>query len=396
MSTLHTAELFPSWKEEVNRRVADHRSRRQASAQEEAAGTAALHAPTGRAARAASRVAERFASAPSYSQMLAEEARAAMRAAQAAQKAAAQAHAAAQMVLAGLEAASLPEPSTQMDRASTAADPQAAATWQSDSDPFAKMRLEPLPDVATARNSPWAGEFDAAEKTQLLLTNLIQFPREMVAARRMRPRRAEGPLAALEAAAQLSIFEVDPAAVSTLPAEPIAEPLAAPEWMRPEWPAADVDMLEQEKPIAAPAAHAAESQVVDLAPLSRRLLAIAIDGSLTLAATLGVLALSASAGILLRRPRAFEVVAALVLLLVCTAYHALFSAVAKATPGMAYAGLGLCTLDGRVATREQRLRRLLVLPLSVLPLGLGFAWSLFDEDGLTWHDRLSRSYLRLR
>jgi hypothetical protein len=37
-----------------------------------------------------------------------------------------------------------------------------------------------------------------------------------------------------------------------------------------------------------------------------------------------------------------------------------------------------------------------MLPLSVLPLGLGLAWSVFDEDRLTWHDRLSGTYLRER
>ena len=32
--------------------------------------------------------------------------------------------------------------------------------------------------------------------------------------------------------------------------------------------------------------------------------------------------------------------------------------------------------------------------LSALPLGLGFIWQLWDKDGLTWHDRLSRTKLR--
>jgi hypothetical protein len=34
------------------------------------------------------------------------------------------------------------------------------------------------------------------------------------------------------------------------------------------------------------------------------------------------------------------------------------------------------------------------LILSVLPAGLGLAWSIFDEEHLSWHDRLSRTYLR--
>ncbi len=32
--------------------------------------------------------------------------------------------------------------------------------------------------------------------------------------------------------------------------------------------------------------------------------------------------------------------------------------------------------------------------VSWLPLGLGFWWQLWDKDRLTWHDRLSGTYLR--
>ena len=62
-----------------------------------------------RAAQAAARVAERYAQAPSYSELLADEARNAMRAAEAASKAAQQAQAAVEFVLDGLEAAAAPE-----------------------------------------------------------------------------------------------------------------------------------------------------------------------------------------------------------------------------------------------------------------------------------------------
>ncbi len=66
-----------------------------------------------RAAQAAKRVAERYAQAPSYSELLADEARNAMRAAEAASKAAQQAQAAVQYVLDGLEAAAAPELASQ-------------------------------------------------------------------------------------------------------------------------------------------------------------------------------------------------------------------------------------------------------------------------------------------
>jgi uncharacterized RDD family membrane protein YckC len=38
--------------------------------------------------------------------------------------------------------------------------------------------------------------------------------------------------------------------------------------------------------------------------------------------------------------------------------------------------------------------RFLAAVLSLIPLGLGFWWQLWDKDGLTWHDRLSGTQLR--
>jgi uncharacterized RDD family membrane protein YckC len=61
---------------------------------------------------------------------------------------------------------------------------------------------------------------------------------------------------------------------------------------------------------------------------------------------------------------------------------------------MRCARLSLCTFDGQSPTRGQLRRRLGALLLSVLPVGLGVAWILFDDDHLCWHDRLSKTYLR--
>jgi uncharacterized RDD family membrane protein YckC len=407
VSTLPAANLFPSWKDEVNRRVAEHKSRRTAPAHETEAQAEAHAVPAGRAAQAAARVAARYKNAPSYSQMLAEEARAAMRAAEAAQKAADDAHAAAQIVLAGLEAAStaesdrklqsLPERQHELHLTPAPRDlhgPAAAhelSAAQPDDDPFAAMRLAPLEPAAVPVESA------DVEPPQPIHPNLLQFPREIIATRRMRPRRAEGPLASLETAPQLSIFEVDPDAVSTQPSAPAINEPAAPEWMRPEWPAIELDPQPQKQLAEEPVAQQLRAPaVVGLASVNRRLLAIAVDGSLTVAVLVGIVALAAWSGALLHSPRAMELCAALGLLLVSAGYQTLFSSLTKATPGMWYAGIGLCTIDGFVPERAQRYRRLLALPLSVLPLGLGLAWSLFDEDRLTWHDRLSGTYLRLR
>ena len=89
-----------------------------------------------------------------------------------------------------------------------------------------------------------------------------------------------------------------------------------------------------------------------------------------------------------------ELGAAAALAVMGVLYHVLFFTLAEATPGMKYAGLALCTFDGEKTTRVQRCGRLGALLLSLLPVGLGVAWAIFDEEHLSWHDRLSRTYLR--
>ncbi len=61
---------------------------------------------------------------------------------------------------------------------------------------------------------------EPVEPAQPIHANLIQFPRELVATRRMRPRLTGDRMDALgELFGQLSIFEVDPSTISTEPAQ---------------------------------------------------------------------------------------------------------------------------------------------------------------------------------
>ena len=61
---------------------------------------------------------------------------------------------------------------------------------------------------------------------------------------------------------------------------------------------------------------------------------------------------------------------------------------------MRFAGLCLSNFSGQLPTRAERCTRLTALLLSVLPVGIGIAWAIFDEDHLCWHDRLSLTYMR--
>lgn len=435
-ASVKKSDQFPSWKQEVNERVAAHLSRK-APSMGDSGGAPEIHpVPAGRAAQAAARVAARYANAPSYNEMLADEARAAVRAAEAASKAAQQAHAAAQSILDGIEAASdqsswgpeavtnethmrveEPERTQQLSpehlavheepefAAHEAAELPARPVEQAPARGRSGDRRQAITDTGV---QDWQGKSSAPPSiwdvhneiaggdAQPIYANLIQFPREMVATRRMRPRRDEGPLAGTEQEPQLSIFEVDPNAISMQPAAPGTDETALPAWMRPEWPV--LDLVEptpadfQENPV--PEARAA--LVEDPAPLSRRLMAIVVDAALITAAFAGLVRLAAVSAARFHSPRAAAVAAMFVLLLIGAAYLTSFFTWTSWTPGTKYAGIELCTLDGATPVRAQRYARLMALPLSVLPLGMGLAWALFDEWNLTWHDRLSGTYLRKR
>jgi hypothetical protein len=48
--------------------------------------------------------------------------------------------------------------------------------------------------------------------------------------------------------------------------------------------------------------------------------------------------------------------------------------------------------DGRRPDREQRGVRQVAGLLSLLSAGLGLVWALVDEEKLTWHDHISKTF----
>jgi len=60
--------------------------------------------------------------------------------------------------------------------------------------------------------------------------------------------------------------------------------------------------------------------------------------------------------------------------------------------GMRWAQLRLTNFDGRRPKRRERFLRMFGMWLSVLPAGLGLLWSLMDEETLTWHDQISKTF----
>ena len=238
-----------------------------------------------------------------------------------------------------------------------------------------------------------APEFlDHIIETLPLPANLIEFPRELVASRKARPRLAEGPLRE-EAAPepQLRIFEVEPEQISTEPVSADEAVTAAPVWqgMLLDAPVGRVPVREREVAATGPA---------DIAPVSRRLMAAMVDGCCIGAALIGfatVASYISGPGLREMSKPMLAATVAFTFAIAALMYQLLFFSLNDATPGMRYARIGLCTFADSNPTRKQMRRRVLAQVLAVCPLGLGLLWVLLDDDRLGWHDRISRVYQRI-
>jgi uncharacterized RDD family membrane protein YckC len=436
--------MASSWKQEVSLRIAAHKSRRGYSNTPPAAPAPTWTAASSRAAAALARVAARYASAPSYSQMQAAETSAVIGAGTVAAFEPQKEELADEPLAAAFESAEPrpPEPedlhaeesvrSFVRDREPAVASlysaaPSSLEEWENEraySRWEPDLRLRPVEPVLAPVQAPAAQsepcpveeltssfsdpsdsakwdwpelvrdlssgeEIEPVEPDLPIHANLIEFPRELVATRKMRPRRAEGPFAA-RTETQLSIFEVDPGAVSTRPEAAAAAAVAA--WPEPAW--AEIELEPQLREETEAEETLAALQELQQAPIGRRLVAALVDGALLAAILLGP-ALIAAGRIGHSHPtKIVELGAILGFLAAGMLYHALCLLLAGATPGMNLAGISLCTFDGQIPTRDQLRSRLGALLLSLVPVGLGVAWALFDEDRLCWHDRLSKTYLR--
>lgn len=263
-----------------------------------------------------------------------------------------------------------------------------------------------------------------------LPANLIEFPRQLVASRKARPRFAEGPLREETDPApgdgQLRIFEVDPAQISTSP-EPEAAEETTPQWTS-IWLDTPVGAPRTDSNASHPGVYAPDTSaepgdfatgLPDIASIGRRFVASAVDacviglGAAAFAAAFVEIAhpaaqwralesaqtvllelagrLPAAPGADLRLWLGALAVTGLFLYLL---YQALFFSLSQATPGMRCARIALCTFDDNNPTHKAMRRRIAAVLLSACPLGLGFLWIALDEERLGWHDRISRMYQR--
>lgn len=444
MSTLVSSPTpLPPWKQEVNRRLAEHKNRKGLSVVEQRELEDTDNSANGRAAELAARVAARYAKAPSYSEMQAAEARSALRVAEAATRVALEAQVAANTALANFQTAAeeAEERDSYLDASGTVATENSSwQTWQPGVNKSAHMaEAKPLdtgwePDApaishaaeAQLRPSPAAARDDwrattsvqnavsvehanggysvgEVEAAQPIHANLLAFPRQLVATHRMRPRLSESQLSSpTETQGQLSIFEVDPSSVSTQPAgaatdsnTPEAESLwSRPSWSEGEWSAIQVDAEPQQEAETRYETESSAATVLHQAPMHLRMMAATVDAAFILGMVCALAVLVASKFENLPNLKSAEVCGVAAVLVIGVLYQMFFLSVAKMTPGMRYAQISLCTFDDETPSPEQLRGRMGALLLSLIPMGLGLVWAIFDEDHMSWHDRFSRTYLR--
>jgi len=146
---------------------------------------------------------------------------------------------------------------------------------------------------------------------------------------------------------------------------------------------------------AARPARLSEGAIYCDAPVAipaHRATAAALDGSIIVIA-LGLFGLVyyLAGGPLILTSKTLPLVAAIVGIFVVF-YRMLWCLADGDTPGMRWTHLVLVNFDGQPPNRRQRLARSASGLLSLVAGGLGLLWALVDEETLTWHDHISKTF----
>jgi uncharacterized RDD family membrane protein YckC len=142
-----------------------------------------------------------------------------------------------------------------------------------------------------------------------------------------------------------------------------------------------------------PVMEACPSQLYPVASLFERRRCAMIDVACLAFAYGGFLALFGSLGGQFTLSKLSAVVCFSTFAFVYAQYFFLFTIFGGTTPGMMVRGLHVASFSGESPTASQLFWRATGYLLSAGAFFLGFFWALWDEDGLTWHDRVSRTYL---
>jgi len=130
-----------------------------------------------------------------------------------------------------------------------------------------------------------------------------------------------------------------------------------------------------------------------VASMDERRLAALIDGACLLFAYGGFLTLFGSLGGQFTFSKMSAAVYSIAFAIVYLQYFSLFTVFGGTTPGMMLRGLQVVDFSGETPSPRKLLLRAAGYILSAGTFFLGFLWAMWDEDELTWHDRISHTYL---
>ena len=151
-----------------------------------------------------------------------------------------------------------------------------------------------------------------------------------------------------------------------------------------------VDPAESEARTAAPQL---EQEAYQVASIGSRFSAGLIDGLLLLlSGGLFAFIFSFAGGRLALVPLNLAVMGVIASIFVWS-YFAMFTALASSTPGQSWMGVEARNMEGLPPDRRESLLRAFGYLVSLSAFMLGFFWALVDGESLTWHDRISGTFL---
>ncbi|HKO05618.1 MAG TPA: RDD family protein, partial [Candidatus Acidoferrales bacterium] len=136
-----------------------------------------------------------------------------------------------------------------------------------------------------------------------------------------------------------------------------------------------------------------QDEGLPVADLRERRCAAALDGTLLALTIAGFWTAFHLAGGEFSYSRVSAAVGLTSAFLIYAQYILLFTLVGGATPGMVLRGLRVVAFDGRSPGGVELAWRAFGYLLSAAAGTLGFLWSAWDEHGLSWHDRISQTYI---
>lgn len=192
--------------------------------------------------------------------------------------------------------------------------------------------------------------------------------------------------------------KVSPGVRPTAPRRTPAAPRASTREPRAAMKTADqptLDFLPPAPPARRTLPTTVEAQIFCDAPVataSHRMLAAALDISVILmGCALFALVVYLRIGDVFLNPLTLAVFG-FAFVFIALFYGLLWMLAKTETPGMRWTHLRLINFDGFPPDRNQRALRYCSTLIGIAPAGLGLLWAMVDEESLTWHDHISKTF----